>query len=178
MAFQYTNDYCNYTQITPSCTQICADHTTTTKPQWETLSMMPPCHPLHCLAFHPWWWGWDAGATGCPVPVATLQPNTKLCPVTPAPGPESIFSPFFLSTRRHPTKKGTLAVKRFLFMACPELAAFINLPSVSGCSLSGCRFRRTPSKSQISISPAQRKYLAAKWVEDKRLLCYSPDLLT
>lgn len=97
MAFQYPNGYGNYTQVTPSCTQICADHTTTTKPQWETELVLPPCHPLHCLAFHQWcWqWGWDDGATGYPVPVATLQPNTKPCPTTGAWTWKHFFSLLF-----------------------------------------------------------------------------------
>lgn len=66
-----------------------------------------------------WDQSWDVGTAGCPLPIATLQPNTWLCPVTPSTQawkhPFSFFSFFFLSARRHPTKQGTLAFKRFLF---------------------------------------------------------------
>lgn len=71
--------YCHCPQVTTSCSQTCANHATTTRPLWQTEPILLPHHALHCSALHQQR-GWDAETAGCSVPVATLQPNTKLFP--------------------------------------------------------------------------------------------------
>lgn len=118
MACQDTNAYHSHAQVTPSCTQICADH-----PQPQHLSERRSrycCLTILCTLLH-----FSGDARGR-VGMLKLQDSPFLLPPCStmqnhaqrlrAPGPESILSPFFLSTRRHPTKESALAFKRFLFV--------------------------------------------------------------
>lgn len=52
-------------------------------------------------------------------------------------------------------------------MACPESAAFISQPFVWGCSSLAADSAKRRARARYK-SPAQRKYLAAKWVENKK----------
>lgn len=67
------------------------------------------------------------------------------------PGLKASFLPAFQARGAVPQKKALSPSKGFCshVVACPESAAFISSPSVSGCSLPGCRFGKTRSKSQI-----------------------------
>lgn len=157
MTCQDTNAYHSYAQVTPSCTQICADHATTTASQWETEPILLPHHPLHFT-------GDARGRVGMlelhdsPFllpPCSTIQNHAQQLR---APGPESILSPFFLSTRRHPTKEGALAFKRFLFV-------HHGLPSI-GCihGFTGCLgllplwlqiWQNTEQEPDTNLSPSK-----------------------
>lgn len=91
-----------------------------------------PCPPCPMLRQRR---GWDAGTAGCSASPATLQPNTKSARRLWLPGSESVLSPFFWSTRRHPTKEGAPAFKRFLFQGRgpPWKSRIHQAASVWGC---------------------------------------------
>lgn len=56
-----------------------------------------------------WDQSWDVGTAGCPLPIATLQPNTWLCPVTRSTRawkhPFSFFSFFYFFKCKAPSHK-------------------------------------------------------------------------
>lgn len=100
----------------PAALKIHADHAATTQSQREMELIPPPCHPLRCPAFCQ---GCAGGGAGMLEPQdAPFPPRSPMQNYAGRHQPESILSPFFLSARRHPTKEGALAFKRFLFARC------------------------------------------------------------
>lgn len=98
----------------PAALKIRADHAATTKSQRETEPIPPPRHLLRSPAFRQ---GCAGGEAGMLEPQdALFPPRSPMQNYAGRHQPESILSPFFLSARRHPTKEGTLAFKRFLFV--------------------------------------------------------------
>lgn len=142
--------HCPYPQVTTSCTGISANHATGTGPRGEAEPIPPPRRALHCPALHHQG-GQDAQTEGCSIPLSPCSPAQNRARRLWLPGPESIFSPFFLSTRRHPTKQGAPAFKRILFVGRGlSWISCIHQPTLClSLLLSGCRVSETPSKSQI-----------------------------
>lgn len=116
-----------------------------------------------------------AGGLGCsncgmlPSPRHLAAQHKTMPDASGYPGLKASFLPSFKVRGAIPQKKALLPSKGFCSWAgaCPESAAFISQPSVWGCcSLATDSAKRRPRARYKS--PAQRKYLAPKWVENKK----------